>query len=130
MKSMKNDGLSQDNIVQNRFTAYLLTSISHRKAKYLKTLNEQFKQEIPLEVAELLIGEDGGINKSFDNEIGDMELQRELSKLTERDRSIVFKRAVSEESFVKIAADMDMGYAAVKAVYRRSLDKIRRELIK
>lgn len=127
---VKNNGLSQDNAVQNRFTAYLLTSISHCKAKYLKNLHNRSIQEISLEVTEQLISEDGGVNKNFDDEISDDELLRGLNKLTDRDKNIVFKRAVSEEPFVKIAADMNMGYSAVKAVYRRSLDKIRKELKK
>lgn len=39
-------------------------------------------------------------------------------------------RAVSEESFIKIAADMGLKYVTVKAIYRRSLEKLRKEMRK
>lgn len=53
-----------------------------------------------------------------------------LNKLKDHERVIVFRRAVSEESFIKIAADMGLKYVTVKAIYRRALEKIRKEMLK
>ena len=64
------------------------------------------------------------------DEIEDVRLSDVLNKLKERDRSIVFRRAVFAEPFIKIAADMGLKYVTVKAIYRRALEKIRKEMLK
>jgi len=53
-----------------------------------------------------------------------------LNQLKDHERVIVFRRAVSEESFIKIAADMGLKYVTVKAICRRALEKIRKEMLK
>lgn len=49
MKTLRNNGTSDDNIVQNRFTAYLKISISRQKVKYLDKLFDQRKWELSFE---------------------------------------------------------------------------------
>lgn len=132
MKITRNSGISNDNIVQNRFTAYLKISITHQKVKYLAGIYERQKQEISYEeYLELFdMTQDSKEDTYFNNEIGNEQLSHALDKLRERDRLIVLKRAVSGESFVKIAADMGIEYVTVKAIYQRSLEKIRKEIMK
>ena len=130
MKITRNNGIGDDNIVQNRFTAYLKISIAHQKAKYLAGIYERQKQEISYEEHSELFDrmQDDSADTYFDNEIGNEQLCHALDKLKERDRMIVLRRAVSGESFVKIAEDMGVEYVNVKAIYRRSLEKIRKEM--
>ena len=132
MKVIRNNGTDDDNIVQNRFTAYLKTAIAHQKAKYLAGLSEQKKLELSYdEHAEILNSLQTGSEDTYlSDEIGDEQLCHALNKLKERDRIIVFRRAVSGESFVKIALDMRIKHVTVKAIYRRSLEKIRKEIMK
>lgn len=108
MKITRNNGISDDNIVQNRFTAYLKISIAHQKAKYLAGIYERQKQEVSYEEHSELFDrmQDDSADTYFDNEIGNEQLCHALDKLKERDRMIVLRRAVSGESFVKIAEDM------------------------
>ena len=126
----KNEDKKQ-NIIQYRFTAYLKTSIAHQKAKYLAGLLDRQRLEISYdEHAEILSRlQDGDEDTYLRNEIDDEQLARALNRLKERDRIIVFRRAVSGESFVKIALDMRMKYVTVKAIYRRSLEKLRKEML-
>ena len=112
---MAQNNSTDDNIVQNRFTAYLKVAIAHQKAKYLIRLSEQRNLELSYdEHAEILNNlETGNEDTYFQDEIEDEQLCRALNKLKERDRRIVFQRAVSGESFVKIAMDMRLNYVTV-----------------
>ena len=127
----KNEDKEQ-NIIQYRFTAYLKTSIAHQKAKYLAELLDRQRSEISYEeYAEILNRlQNGNEDTYLRNEINDDQLAHALNGLKERDRIVVFRRAVSGESFVKIAMDMRMKYVTVKAIYRRSLEKLRKEMLR
>ena len=96
MRPFKNGIDSNDNSVQNRFTAYLKTSIYHRKTKYLAGQYERKNREL-----------------SYDDRFMLLALMDDAG-----------------ESFVKIAADMGLKYVSTKAIYRRSLEKIRKEMLK
>ena len=131
MKTLRNNGTSDDNIVQNRFIAYLKISISRQKVKYLDKLFDQRKWELSFEEHEDTLNSlpsSGGAY--FNKEVEDESLCRALNKLKDHERVIVFRRAVSEESFIKIAADMGLKYVTVKAIYRRALEKIMKEMLK
>lgn len=133
MKTARNNGIGDDNIIQNRFTAYLKVSIAHHKAKYLAKLFEQRKQELSYEDhTEVLkkLQDDNDEDTYLRDEIEDEQLRFALNKLKERDRLIVLRRAVSGESFIKIALDMKIKYVTVKAIYSRTLKKIRKEILK
>lgn len=109
MKTLRNNGTSDDNIVQNRFIAYLKISISRQKVKYLDKLFDQRKWELSFEEHEDTLNSlpsSGGAY--FNKEVEDESLCRALNKLKDHERVIVFRRAVSEESFIKIAADMGL----------------------
>ena len=132
MKITRNNGIGDDNIVQNRFTAYLKISIAHQKVKYLTSLYERQKQELSYEDHSELYDamQENHEDTYFDDQIWNEQLSNALDKLKERDRMIVLRHAVSGESFVKIAEDMGVEYVNVKAIYRRSLEKIRKEMLK
>lgn len=121
-----------DFAIQNRFTAYLKVSIIHFKTKYLTALREKQNQELSFdEQTELLNQMENSLEDSyFSGEVEDAQLVRALDRLKERERIIVFRRAVSGESFVRIAAEMGLKYVTAKAIYRRSLEKIRKEMLK
>ena len=132
MRPFKNGIDSNDNSIQNRFTAYLKTSIYHRKTKYLAGQYERKNRELSYDDRFMLLAlmDDAYEDTYFTDEIGDEKLCCALKKLKERERMIVFRRAVAGESFVKIAADMGLKYVSTKAIYRRSLEKIRKEMLK
>ena len=119
-----------ENAAYYRFTAYLKISIIRRKSRYMAKHLERQKQEISyggsIELLNCIHGEDVYLSSELEDEL----LCRALTRLREHERTIVFRRAVSEESFIKIAADMGLKYVTVKAIYRRSLEKLRKEMRK
>lgn len=129
---LRKNSICDENNAQNRFTAYLKVSIAHRKSKYLTELySRQFRELSYEEYTELLNQIQNGYEDTYlSEEIEDKCLRHALHKLKERDRTIVFRRAVSGESFVRIAAEMGLKYVTAKAIYRRSLEKIRKEMLK
>lgn len=128
---MKNR-IERDFAIQNRFTAYLKVSIAHLKKKYLTELYERQNRELSFdEQTELLNQMENSLEDSyFSEEVEDARLGRALTSLKERERIIVFRRAVSGESFVRIAAEMGLKYVTAKAIYKRALEKIRKEMLK
>ena len=125
---MKNHSIDDKDIIQYRFAAYLKKSIVHKKTRYLnKVLEDHRRESFCLETLERL---DSQENTYLSDELEDELLCRALTRLREHERTIVFRRAVSEESFIKIAADMGLKYVTVKAIYRRSLEKLRKEMRK
>ena len=107
MKTTRKDGIESDAAIQNRFTAYLKVSISHLKAKYLSGLHERQTLELSYEERTELLNQIQNCHEDtyFSEEIEDKQLSHALDKLKERERLIVFRRAVFEESFIKIAKD-------------------------
>ena len=128
----RNEGHEQDDILQNRFTAYLLAAVQRRKAQYIDT---QVKtQHISMLIEETLADD------AFDLEEQAlqvmplfMRLQNEklfwaLSNLSERERYVFFNRALEEKSVEELAGDLGMSYKGVAAIYYRTVEKIRRNM--
>jgi sigma-70, region 4 len=121
-----------EDIIQCRFTAYLKTSVSHQRSRYLAKLHERQNIELFYEEYTEVLNQIQYCSQEtyLQDEIEDARLSDVLNKLRERDRSIVFRRAVFAEPFIKIAEDMGLKYVTVKAIYRRALEKIRKEMLK
>lgn len=126
-----NGGISEANVLQNQFTAYLMTAIHRRKLQYLQDKARKQKYELPLDYYQSL--EDSAmegeiivklpITQQLENE----KLRRALSKTRERDLKILYMKVLEGQSFVEIADEIGMGYNAVKAVYYRLVEKIKTE---
>ena len=123
------DQHGEEYAIQYRFTAYLKASIAHQKAKYLSKLYNRQNQELSYEEhAELFDKMQRREDKYFSDESGNDQLKYALDRLKERERMIVFRRVLANESFIKIATDMGIAHVTVKAIYRRALEKIRKEM--
>ena len=128
----RNEGLEQDEIIQNKFTAYLLSAVQRRKAQYIDT---QVKtQHISMLIEETLADDAFDLEKEASQGIPlYMRLQNEklflsLSRLTERERYVFFTRALDERSLEELAGDLGMSYKGVAAIYYRTVEKIRRNM--
>ena len=128
----RNEGHEQDDVLQNRFTAYLLSAVQRRKAQYIDTL-------MKVQQASILI-EETVIDTEFDLE-GEasqgiplyMRLQNEklflsLSRLTERERYVFFTRALDERSLDELASELGLSYKGVAAIYYRTIQKIKKSM--
>ena len=128
----RNEGHEEDDVLQNRFTAYLLSAVQRRKAQYIDTL-------MKVQQTSTLI-EETVMDTEFDLE-GEasqgiplyMRLQNEklflsLSRLTERERYVFFTRALDERCLDELAAELGLSYKGVAAIYYRTIQKIRRNM--
>ena len=129
----KNDnGKEKDNIIQNRFSAYLLSSVNRTRKNYITQ-----KEEI--ERREMLISETSDIvDKESEQKMMNtiplhMQLENDrlvevLFALSERDKYIFLQHALGEKSFEMLANEFELSYKGVAAVYYRTMQKIRKAI--
>jgi RNA polymerase sigma factor (sigma-70 family) len=128
MKYARNDGSIEENAVRNRFTAYLKTSLTNNVTRYTVKLKNKRMSETSLNETEH-IAEDF-FEQIFSGEIEDVRLQRALSGLRENERIILMQHVIHDLKLKEIAEAMGTPYATVKSLYRRTLEKLRKELKK
>ncbi|MBQ5642612.1 MAG: sigma-70 family RNA polymerase sigma factor [Bacteroidaceae bacterium] len=134
-KGSRGDG----SLLQNQFTSYLVTAVRRRKNEIIKSqirrngremyvdiqeyLYDLKAPEVPME--DLISDEPTSFQDMyFENE----KLERALRKLTERDRYVLFARAMAERSFEDLAAELGLSYKGIAAVYARAIKKLKKEL--
>lgn len=128
----KNNGKSETEIVQNRFTAYLATSVKRRRDDYLQQQDrrqqiESLTEDSPF-LLEYSIEQDMLLGLPVLMQLEDSALLCALKELSERERYIFLARAVDGKSFEVLAEETGMGYKGVAAVYYRTVQKIKRKI--
>lgn len=125
-----NDGKSEDNILQNQFTAYLITAVKRRKILYLKEKERRSRQELPLDPVsfdvEVRFEVDFNEVLPLLDQIEDPILLNALLQAKERERYIFLTRAVDERSFNDLSEELGISYKAASNAYYRFLERIRR----
>lgn len=119
----KNNGSLEQEILQNQFTAFIITSIQREKLAYLKA---QYRRECRIcEMEEEhfnLIPDDS----DFVSTLCETDaLTVAIGKLTNRERQIVISRVINECSFEEIAEELGVKYKGVTAAYYRAIEKLR-----
>lgn len=133
--------------VQNRFTAYLVTSITNAKIKYgEKSGRLKSREIISQDQAELGYTDFDKeflqyINEQFSVSHNDMKKMKELlwlleggrlysaiEKLRCRERMILFSRVFGELNFADIGKEMNLTPSQAEASYYYALRKLRKEL--
>ena len=128
----RNEGHEQDDVLQNRFTAYLLSAVQRRKAQYIDTLMKVQQTSTLIEETVMDTGFD--LEAEVSQEIPlYMRLQNEklflsLSRLTERERYVFFTRALDERSLDELASELGLSYKGVAAIYYRTIQKIKKSM--
>lgn len=127
-----NDGKDEANMVQNRFTKYLVVSIHRKKSAVLQSRRKIRDSENSIEDWEALPGiaveEDYTQLVSSPLDFENAALSRALVQLKERDRYIFFARVLDEKEFYDLAIELGMGYKGVAAAYYRAIEKIKKEM--
>ena len=132
MTWQRNEGREQDEVLQNKFTAYLLSAAQRRKALYIDTLVKA------QQISHLI--EETAMDSTFELEqealqgiplymrIQNEKLFWSLSHLTERERYVFFNRALDERSLDELAAELGLSYKGVAAIYYRAIQKIKKKM--
>lgn len=134
-KGSRGDG----SLLQNQFTAYLVTSLRRRKKDIIQARIRHDQREVYVDLEEVfyaLRSTDAPLDElvcdeptSFDDMYFENEkLERALWKLTERDRYVLFARALAERSFEELAAELGLSYKGIAAVYSRAIQKLKKEM--
>ena len=127
-----NNGIGDDNILHNQFTAYLITALRNRKIRYLQHNNKLQIIEVSLDALDLFSDKlpDDGLLTGLPvlEMIEDFRLHESLKKVKERELKILFARALYGKSFPEIALDLGMKTNTVASIYFRLIKRLKREL--
>ena len=128
----KNNGKSETEIVQNRFTAYLATAVKRHRNDYLQQQDrhqqiESLTEDYPF-LLEYSIEQDMLLGLPVLMQLEDSALLCALKELSERERYIFLARALDGKGFEVLAEETGMGYKGVSAVYYRTVQKIKRKI--
>lgn len=126
----QNDGKSADDILQNQFTAYLVTAVKRHKALYVKKKARRRQVESPLELydfeASLQPDTDLLTGLSLMEQIENPMLHLALKQARERERYIFLTRILEERSFSDLAEELGISYKATTHSYYRFIERIRK----
>lgn len=128
----KNNGQGEDNILQNQFTAYLVTAIRWRKSTYLKKRirikQYEFSSDFDNTFAQALETPEETAASLEQLALDSIMLTQALGQISDRERYIFFARALERRSFQDLALELGLGYKGVAAIYYRALQKLKKEL--
>ena len=116
----RNEGISESDILQNQFTAYLQTSLQRCKTQYIDKQKKRMAHEVELQSEWEPTTDDFCI--SF---VESSALSEAMKQIRKRERIVVTLRAVEGRNFQEIAVLLGMKYSTVTMVYYRTLDKLR-----
>ncbi len=128
----KNNGQGSDNIIQNQFTAYLITAMRRKKKLYRYHNDRQHFFETPDDgpdrLQEFLHIQDLTETLPLSMQLENTALEEALKQLNNRDRYIFLARILSGKSFEDLADELGMGYKGIAAAYYRIIRKIKAKL--
>ena len=116
----RNEGITESDILQNQFTAYVQTALKHCKSQYLVKQSMISSHEVS-SLDDTEASENDFVIAIAENDA----LHTALQHIKERERVVVTLRAVEEKSFQEIAITLGMKYSSVTMIYYRALDKLR-----
>lgn len=126
----KNNGSGENNLIQNRFTAYLLTAIRRKKATYLGACSKRREMELPTAPDDIVSVLDAMVNSTGDTPsplplLENDVLEEALQKLCQRDRYIFLVHALYQRDFGDLASELGLTYQGVATAYHRARKRIK-----
>ncbi len=119
----KNNGSTEQEKLQNDFTAYMTTAIHRERITYLKSKYKRSQHECDMEDENMEFIAD---ETDFVSELCDSDLiAGALRTLTEKERYVLVARAIHGKDFEDIADKLGMKYKGVAAIYYRTTAKLR-----
>ena len=126
----RNEGQSEAEVLQNRFTAYVTTAVRRQRKAYIQKLIEKQATEncAEYELMELTYNQEEEIFSELPllMQLENDTLLRALKGLTEQERHIFLSRVLDGKDFEALATEYDMQYKGVTTAYYRTVKKIRK----
>ena len=119
----RNEGFTEQERLQNRFTAFITTSMSRARIDYLRKEKSRTRHTFEMEDEKMALIPDG---TDFTSRLCDSAaLAYGLKQLDDRERFVLLARVLEEKSFEEIADKLGLKYKGVAAVYYRAIAKLR-----
>lgn len=126
----QNDGKSADDILQNQFTAYLVTAVKRRKALYARKKAQRQQTEGSLELYDFELSAQADTDLltglALLEQIENPRLYLALQEARERERYIFLTRILEERSFSELAEELGISYKATTHSYYRFIERLRK----
>lgn len=128
---IRNGGKSDNDILQNKFTAYLTVATHRTKMEYMEQLIMDIKCVETLETINK--GECVVENREISNlpimmQIENQMLLEALQQLGDRERYVFLNRALGEKSFERLSIELGLTYKGAAAIYYRAIQKIKQKM--
>ena len=121
----RNDGISEDDICQNQFTAYVLLAVKRKRQSYIKKKQrEHEKENRTKKEAEQSEFRTAGYDMWSRMEPQNEKLMAAMQQLSLKERLVVLK----EKPFKKIAQETGLKEKGVASAYYRSIKKLRAKM--
>lgn len=123
---------SKDCALQNRFTGYLQVALKRRKRDYIQKQRRKRAHEYltDFQAVEFAGSSDYGFGGNGQDllQLEDTALAQALSKLTARERFILFERVLNGSGYDELAETLGLRYSGVASAYHSIIKKLRKEL--
>ena len=121
----RNNGITENEILQNQFTAYVGCALRNRRLRYIMNQDRKNSKELLFsQIQDFLTAEEDQIGELLEYEL----LRQALHHIKKKERMIVLARVVEEKSFGEIAQEMDMSYKAVSNMYYRVMKRLKEHM--
>ena len=119
---LRNNNITENEILQNQFTAYVSLAIRRQRIHYIKKMERKNSNELLFSPLHSPIpAEEDQIGKWLEYDV----LNYALRQIREKEREIVLARVIEEKPFTEIAQEMGMTYKAVTQLYYRVLKRLK-----
>lgn len=128
----RNSGQDEEEILRNRFTAYITSAVRRHRAAYIQKVQ---KHQLEISLIDAML-EDTPVNME-EKAMADVpllmklendSLARAMLQLSDRERQVFMARVLEERSFESLAEELGLGYKGVSAIYYRAIQKIKKHM--
>lgn len=119
----RNNGSTEQEKLQNRFTALVTVSISRARIDYLRKEKTRTRRmcDVEDEIVALLPDDTDFVSRLSESDA----LANALKQLEDRERYVLLARVLEERDFDEIADKLGLKYKGVTALYYRTITKLR-----
>lgn len=126
----RNNGVTEDEILQNCFTAYLLTAMRRRKRDYIQSQrrNQITNEKLSLEETKRLRITDQELVTllTWGNLANGNMANKVFQQLSQRETYVLVSCTVGGKSYSQLAEELGIGYKGVAAIFYRAKEKLHR----
>lgn len=121
----RNEGLTDNDRLQNQFTDFLNTALCNSRKTYLRGLYRRCKRVCVMdENLSICMEEEYYIKPGTDYS----ELYAALHSIKEKERRVFLARVLDEKGFDEISEGLGLSYKGAAAIYYRTIAKLRKLL--